>query len=155
MNINKKLTAFCGLYCLDCIPANKELFEKIEQLEKVLDDLNVGEYVKVRAEVDAKFNKYEDFREFLALLKTLKCKGPCREGGGKEACEIRDCVQAKWYEGCWECKNTKTCRLLERLKIVHPNLEENYELIRREGIEKWSIFRKGHYYWQNEKEKEK
>ncbi len=31
------------------------------------------------------------------------CVG-CREGGGDDPCQVRDCCVAKGYEGCWECE---------------------------------------------------
>lgn len=30
------------------------------------------------------------------------CAG-CRQGGGDEACLVRDCCQERGYQGCWEC----------------------------------------------------
>jgi len=39
MNENRKYTAYCGLYCKDCIPSNSELFTLIDKLADLLDNL--------------------------------------------------------------------------------------------------------------------
>lgn len=41
MGGDRRYTAYCGLYCRDCIPAKAELFQKIRELEEVLIELGL------------------------------------------------------------------------------------------------------------------
>jgi len=144
---SKKYTAFCGLYCLDCIPSNKHLFSILEEVENTLTTLQFEKYAELKSRSSEVFRKYPDFVGILQEIRKLECPAPCRAGGGKPGCKVRECAVKNRLEGCWECRNYKHCELLDPLKKVHPNLEYHLELIRDNGVEHWSSDRKEHYSW--------
>ncbi len=143
----RKLTSYCGLYCIDCIPSNKPLFECLNAFEDQLNKAEFEKYAPIKTGSNAAFKKYSDFQQVLAAIKSLECKAPCRENGGFADCKIRSCAVSKNYEGCWECKSFRSCELLLPIKKVHPLLDRNLDLIKREGVEKWSAKRGKHYFW--------
>jgi len=148
METERTYTSYCGLYCRDCIPSNRRLFALVGDLERKLAELHFEEYAALKARGDVAFGDYQKFLRVLQSIRGLECKAPCRAGGGKASCAVRDCVLARELLGCWECQQHRTCQLLDPLKRFHPNLEYHLDLIRREGIDAWSAKRKGHYSWQ-------
>ena len=155
MDEERRLTTYCGLYCKDCIPSRKELYNLAFKLEVLLLELGFDKYAALKAEqtywskANAVFGKYPQFVEVLRAIRGLECNNPCRQGGGwKEGrCEVRNCVLDKKLEGCWECPDFKSCKLLAPMLEFHPNLLYHLELIKREGIDNWADKRKGHYGW--------
>jgi len=149
------LTAYCGLYCRDCIPSKKELFAVTKRLQELIQDLQLDKYASVKAKqtywskANQVFLKYDVFSEVLQEIHKLECKVTCREGGGYKGshCEVRKCALGKKLKGCWECSQFKTCDLLAPLKDFHPNLEYNLSLIKANGIDNWAVKRKSHYLW--------
>jgi hypothetical protein len=148
METERTLTSYCGLYCGDCIPSNRRLFALARELEDKLEELDFEEYADHKAKGDAVFRDYRGFLGVLRSIRGLECRRPCRAGGGKTSCAVRDCVQARGLPGCWECPEYRTCEVLGPLRRFHPNLECHLDLIRQEGIDGWSDRRKGHYPWQ-------
>lgn len=146
MNKNKKYTAYCGLYCLDCIPSNKELFESLNELEILLEDIEFDKYAELKSKTNETFNDYSKFLYVLEEMKKLECTALCTEGGCKEDCKIRECVKEKQYEGCWECDDFNECELLDYLKGIHP-IEHNLKMIKEYGVENWADKRGKHYNW--------
>ncbi|MCW3996575.1 MAG: DUF3795 domain-containing protein [Candidatus Bathyarchaeota archaeon] len=144
---NKKLTSYCGLYCLDCIPSNKRLFDTLRAFEEQLNRAGFEKYAQLKSGSNAVFKKYPQFKEVLGAIENLECKAPCRQGGGYADCKIRLCAQSKSYEGCWECSGYRNCDLLVPIKRVHPLLDYNLDLIKREGVCDWSKKRGKHYSW--------
>ena len=140
--MNDKLTSFCGLYCLDCIPSNKELFSLIEKLDNILDKLQFNEYAKLKSRDHPKLLQYHTFLEVLKEIRFLRCPSPCRLGGGNPECKVRLCCQNKKYIGCWECNDRYVCSLLNLLKDVHPNLLFHLDLVRDCGLANWEQNRK-------------
>lgn len=152
MEENRRYTAFCGLYCRDCIPSNKNLFRTVEQLEQLLADLHVEKYAAHQAKKSQVFNDYGKFIEVLKEIKKLECKVPCYEGPSSEMgcrwdCKVRSCVVDKQLPGCWDCSGFLNCDLLSPLKEFHPGLEHNLQLIRDYGIDDWIELRQKHYNW--------
>jgi len=146
--MDKKFTAYCGLCCLDCIPSNVEFFSLIQRLERMLEELQFDEYAKLKSKKQTIFGEYPTFAKILREISNLHCAFPCREGGGKPNCEVRQCVQTRGYEGCWECNQRPACELLEPLRQIHPNLDRHLDLILELGPEKWFEKRGAHYKWQ-------
>ncbi len=143
----KTLTSYCGLYCIDCIPSNRSLFEALKKFENQLNKVQFEKYAQVKSSTNTAFKKYADFYEVLTAIKNLECKAPCRENGDIFDCKIRSCAISKGYEGCWKCDDSKGCALLLQIKKVHVDLDHNLQLIRREGFENWSAKRAKHYPW--------
>lgn len=146
MNKNKKYTAYCGLYCLDCIPNDKELFKKLSELEILLGDVEFDKYAALKSKTNETFNNYPKFLDMIYEIKKLECTALCTEGGCKEDCKIRECVKEKNFEGCWECNEFKECDLLDYLKRIHP-IEHNLKMIKEYGVDNWADKRGKHYNW--------
>jgi hypothetical protein len=143
-----KYTSYCGLYCQDCIPSTKKLFDAVKTLRKVLDELRFDKYAQIKSQKDQLFAEYPKFIKLLSQISTLECASPCREGGGNPTCKIRKCALSRNYIGCWDCSEFHCCELLKPLKQVHSNLEFHLELIKKRGKDNWSSERKEHYDFQ-------
>jgi len=148
METDRTYTSYCGLYCRDCIPSNRRLFALAGELENKLTELHFEAYAAHKAKGDAVFIDYQRFLRVLQAIRGLECRAPCRAGGGKAGCPVRDCVLSHRLPGCWECPEYRTCELLGPLRRFHPNLDHHLDLVRQEGIDAWSAKRKGHYPWQ-------
>lgn len=146
--MSDKFTSYCGLYCLDCIPSNTKFFSLIQELDNGLKRLQFDEYAKLKSHAHPKLSDYQTFLNVLGEIKSLRCALPCRLGGGNPECNIRRCCQGKKVHGCWECDERIACKLLDRLKEVHPNLLYHRDLIREYGPDNWHQKRKVHYKWQ-------
>jgi hypothetical protein len=148
MTGQRHYTAFCGLYCEDCIPSRSSLFEAVQGLAGELDRLDFRRYAALKAESTEIFSGYERFREYLSAIASLRCPGPCAEGGGKKDCAIRACAKEKGYAGCWECGIFETCKLLLRFQRFHGDTPiNNLRLIREHGPDNWARHRGPHYLW--------
>lgn len=153
MNSRLTLTAYCGLYCQDCIPSQKRLFKLLQQLEQLLGHLNFGAYARLKAKTLPEFKDYRVFAKILKAMRKLECTKPCRQGGGKPTCAIRACARSEDFEGCWECRSFKTCAQLAYLKKIHPGLEYNLRTLARSGVNYWVKKRGPHYQWSSTKGK--
>jgi len=116
----------------------------------MLSKLQFDEYARLKAEKNPIFAEYPIFVKVLKEIESLKCSGPCRDGGGKPECEVRKCAQGKGYPGCWECSDRNTCIKLNSLRLVHPNLDYHLDLISKHGPKNWFSKRQAHYRWQKE-----
>lgn len=148
----RKLTAYCGLYCGDCILSNQRFFELIDELDVLLQEIKFSNYAEFKSKRSNVFHKYPDFISVLREIKKLKCnpqcyEGPCSKLGCGSDCTIRKCVIDKGYEGCWECKSYMTCDDLVKHKDFHPGLEQNLDMIKKYGINNWVNKRGKHYNW--------
>jgi hypothetical protein len=144
-------TSYCGLYCKDCIPSDCDFFLAAEGLQEQLQKHRFEEYAKIKVRTNKLFEKYSEFSELLQEIINLKCGMPCRNGGGKSVCPIRDCVKSKGFPGCWECDYRQECELLAPLRHVHPNIDYHLDLIAKAGMDNWSTGRKNHYAWEQDK----
>jgi Protein of unknown function (DUF3795) len=141
-------TAYCGLFCRDCIPSNKRLFAVIRELRELASSLHLDEYAKIRSESDPALRDYATFARILAEIEALECPAPCRLGGGKEVCAIRDCARERGYEGCWECTERISCRALAPLRAFHgETIDGNLDAIAEFGVDDWMVRRGRHYPW--------
>ena len=143
--VDKEMISYCGLYCQDCIPSNKELFTRIRGLLGVLGDLQFEKYAQIKSQKNEVFSQYPMLIKMLSEMTALECIVPCRRGGGNSTCKIKECVLGRGYAGCWDCDMWKTCELLRPLHQVHPNLEYHLDLIKKEGLQNWSAKRRQHY----------
>jgi hypothetical protein len=152
MSDGERYTAYCGLYCRDCIPANHPLFAVAQELDDALGACRFERYAEVRAERgEAELRDFPRFRTLLRALRSLECLAPCAAGGGCRAeCAVRDCVRTRGLRGCWACEERGVCPRLAPLKLVHPHLAEHHELIRAHGLDGWAVRRKAHYAWEDE-----
>ncbi|MBN2853332.1 MAG: DUF3795 domain-containing protein [Clostridia bacterium] len=145
-------TAYCGLYCKDCIPSNEKLFTLVNELDQLLEELNFEKYAAVKSKRSSIFDKYDDFKSVLMEIKKIECKKGCFRGpesllGCSKNCQIRECVIEKHLNGCWECEEYGKCSKLEKHKTFHPGLENNLDMIKEFGIDNWIDKRGIHYHW--------
>ncbi|WXG42024.1 MAG: DUF3795 domain-containing protein [Candidatus Freyarchaeum deiterrae] len=148
MKKDKEFTAYCGLYCRDCIPSNQQLFSLAEKLREQLDESRFEKYAELKGKKDEVFNDYQIFRKVLTAIIQLRCHKTCINNGGNPNCRIRECVNEKGIEGCWECPDFEDCELLEPLSIYHGDTpKRNLRLIKKYGVENWTDKRGKHYIW--------
>lgn len=145
---DNEYTAYCGLYCNDCIPSDSSLFMAAEALRDRLQNRKFEEYAKLKASSNKTFTRYDEFSKLLQEIINLKCSSPCRHSGGKADCPVRNCAQNKNYRGCWECDNRFECELLAPLRKFHSNLDYHLTIISQLGENDWSTHRKEHYFWE-------
>jgi hypothetical protein len=143
-----RLTAPCGLYCADCIPSRREFFDRLRDLQAVLEHNHIAEYAALKSATVPALLQYGAFAEVLSALIALECPSPCREGGGKPVCRVRDCVAKRRLAGCWECEERSSCITLVPLLAFHPHLAEHLTILREYGEERWPEHRKAHYPWE-------
>ncbi|HZD43223.1 MAG TPA: DUF3795 domain-containing protein [Methanomicrobiales archaeon] len=143
-----RLTAPCGLCCADCIPSRREIFDTARILKAMLEENHIEEYAALKAGKMPVFRQYGVFSEVLEALIALECPSPCREGGGKPVCRVRECVEERHLAGCWECEERTSCRTLSPLLSFHPHLAEHLEIIREKGEEQGQEQRRAHYPWE-------
>lgn len=142
------LTAYCGLYCSDCIPSNARLFELLEELRELASELHLDTYAELISRREEAFGDYPVFENMLTLLAGLRCVSPCREGGGKSTCRIRECALGMGFEGCWECRDRRGCALLDPLRSFHGDtIDGNLDAIAEHGMNGWLETRGRHYPW--------
>jgi len=152
MGDGKGLTAYCGLYCGDCIPSNTRLFELLEELRELATELHLDDYTELISHRDAAFADYPVFENILTLLAGLRCPAPCRGGGGRPTCLVRECVRDRSFEGCWECPDRSGCALLDPLRAFHAKtIDGNLDAIAEHGMDGWTDIRGSHYPWPREK----
>ena len=149
MTSDREQTGYCGLYCGDCVPVNRTLFEAAATLRQQLDDWQFEKYAEHKGLHNKTFNAYPVFREVLDAILTLQCPKPCPQGGGNPKCTIRICARGKGLEGCWQCEGFETCETLGILCTCHGDTaRHNLRMIRQYGVENWSQARGKHYVWQ-------
>lgn len=148
MTNDREQTACCGLYCGDCIPARRPLFDAAERLRQELDQCQFGAYAQYKSKGNSIFAQFGTFREVLDAILALQCPKPCSHGGGRPDCPIRACARAKGLEGCWPCTTFETCALLEPMSACHGDtVRHNLRTIRQFGVEHWADQRGKHYLW--------
>jgi len=150
---DKEQTACCGLYCGDCIPAQRPLFDAAERLRQELEKCRFGAYAQYKSKGNKIFDQFGTFRAVLDAILTLPCPKPCFHGGGRPDCPIRACARAKGLEGCWQCTALETCSLLEPLAACHGDtVKHNLRTIRQFGVAHWADKRGKHYLWSGAQE---
>ena len=117
----KNLTAFCGLYCGDCIRYKSKASVLAEELLNEIDKVQMAEYAKVKRIYKKGFKDFESLVTSLRAISEIKCVTPCRLGGDGcgGTCEIIKCVKNKLIEGCWECDDFEVCGKFDFLKPFH------------------------------------
>ena len=148
MTSEREQTACCGLYCGDCIPANRPLFNAAKRLREELENCPFDQYARYKSRGNKIFGSFGTFREVLDALLALRCSKRCFHGGGRPDCPIRTCARGKNMEGCWQCPDFETCVLLEPLASCHGDtVKHNLRTIRQLGIDYWAHERGKHYTW--------
>lgn len=147
---DKELTAYCGLFCGDCIRYMSKASDLALQLLNELKKVKYENYVKVKQKDVKELGNYEIMVSALEAICKLNCDLPCRFGSGgcTQGCEIVKCVKLKGIEGCWACKELETCNNFEFLKPFHGNApQNNIRKIKKYGLDKWAVHREAIYSW--------
>lgn len=144
------LTAYCGLYCGDCIRYRSIAADLARNLGNELQEVKFDKYAEVKSASVKEFKHYKECLEVLGVIAKLKCDTPCRAGGDgrSNSCEIKKCVQSKDFEGCWECDEFEICEKFEFLKPFHGDTpQKNLRKIKEYGLDRWVEHREKFYLW--------
>jgi hypothetical protein len=145
MEKNKKLLAYCGLYCADCAGHGGKIAVAARDLQMVV--------TRYKFERSAKslfpkvFKDYAKFSKVLNFLVQLKCPAVCRvRKKGETRCRIRQCCIDRGYFACYECREFETCKKLKTLEDLHHDAcVKNLRGIKKMGLATW--LKKGRRYW--------
>ena len=149
-----ELTAYCGLYCGDCIRYRSKASDLARDLLVELQDTEFDKYAKVKSSSTNKEEELTYYREFckiLSVIAKLQCNEPCRVKGGCStfSCKIVECCQKKGFKGCWECGEFEICKESESLNPFHGDSRvQNLRNIRELGLDNWANHRQKFYIWQ-------
>jgi len=152
-----ELTAYCGLYCGDCIRYRSKAADLARDLLSELQDREFGKYAEFKSgsakQFDAvkQFDHYKECCEVLEAIIALQCNNPCRVGGGCPtfSCKILECCRQQGLEGCWQCDEFESCGKFEPLKSCHGDSpQQNLRIIKECGLEKWAEHRQKFFVWQ-------
>ena len=146
----RDLTAYCGLYCGDCIRYKCRASDLADELLIEIEERHFAEYAKVKSRKIAEFKNMDSAIRTLKAIAALRCEIPCRLGGDGcgGSCEIARCVKNRAIEGCWECDGFETCEKFQDLRAFHgdgPRM--NLEKIRQYGLGSWAKHREKCYPW--------
>lgn len=144
------LTAYCGLYCGDCIRYQCRASDIAKDLLEELEKRQFSQYAAVKRIQMPEFGHYESMTLTLKAVSEVKCETPCRLGGDGcgGSCEIVSCVKDKQFRGCWECAEFETCKKLDFLKPFHDDAPlRNLLKIKEMGLGSWAKHREKCYPW--------
>ncbi len=144
---DKKLIAYCGLYCGDCFWREGRVAALARELRSEIKRAGFDNYAWYTARSSAG-RVFRDFDRCWAVLGAMTrsgCSKVCREGGCSPKCGIRVCCQTKGIDGCWQCEQVETCHGPKALSPVHKTGHlKNLRLLKRKGPE---AFIRGPRYW--------
>jgi hypothetical protein len=146
----KDLTAYCGLYCGDCVRYQSRSSDLAKQLLNELGGQKFSEYAKLKSTHKKELENYDVMVSELKVISEFKCELLCQLGGdGCEGpCEIIKCVKDKDFDGCWQCDSFEKCEKIDFLKPFHENAPvNNLRKIKELGIDYWSKHREKCYPW--------
>ena len=152
-----ELTAYCGLYCGDCIRYQSRAADLARELITELRDTQFGKYAGIKSSsakqpnAVKQFKHYKECCEVLEAITALQCNTPCRVGGGCPtfSCEILKCCQEKGFQGCWQCEEFEGCDKLGSLISIHGDSpQRNLKKIKELGLDRWAEYRRKPYIWQ-------
>jgi len=147
---DKDLTAYCGLYCGDCVRYRSRASELAEELLSEIERTRLSEYAEVKRLTLKEFENFDLTISSLREISNLNCDTACRLGGEGcgGSCEIKMCIANKSLEGCWECDLFEKCDKFVFLKPFHDDAPiNNLRLIRRHGLADWTKHRDKCYPW--------
>lgn len=145
-----ELTAYCGLYCGDCIRYNGKVVDLAGELWHEFQKTQFDKYAAVKSKSVNELKHYDQCCKVLEAIAKLKCISPCRLGGDGCApfCEIKNCIQSNGMQGCWQCHQMERCTKLEFLKPFHgEGHRENLRKIQKHGLGRWAKHRVKLYSW--------
>jgi hypothetical protein len=147
---DKVLTAYCGLYCGDCIRYKSKAADLSLELLNELKRVHFENYAKAKRSSVKELEGYAEMIKTIETISNLKCNTLCRLGGEGcvNPCQIKKCVTSKNLKGCWECNEFEECDKFEFLKPFHGDgPRKNLKKIKKYGLDNWSIHREKFYSW--------
>jgi len=149
-NTEAGLTAYCGLYCGDCLRYRSKAAGLARDLLGELQAAQFDKYAEVKSASVKELKHYEECHQVLDAIVRLGCDTPCKLGGDgcSGPCEIKNCVQMKKLEGCWECDEFERCDKFESFGRFHGDTaKENLRKIKEYGLSRWAEHRGKFYSW--------
>lgn len=149
--MKKKLLAYCGFYCGDCLGYTGVIADAAEDFKKVLEKYKFEKSAKCI--LPEKLKDYDDFFGKLVFITSLKCPMVCRERKDDDVdCEIRDCSKNKGFFACYECDDFKSCEKLKSMMegLHYESIIKNLEEIKAMGLREWLEKAGPHHYWDEE-----
>lgn len=107
----KDQIGFCGIWCGSCIVGNGALRELTRRYERTITGYDLKSWGAVDFDYDA-------FAKGLAAIQRLPACPGCRQGGGRDDCEMRACASAKSVGDCTECDGRSECKHTEMLETM-------------------------------------
>lgn len=147
---DQELTAYCGLYCGDCLRFQSKVSKLATELYKELEKSHFEDYAHVKSASVPEFQHYQKITAGLKAMGNLHCATPCRLGGDGclKPCEIKTCVHKKGIAGCWQCPKMAQCRKFDFLQpFSGDGPRKNLLKIRKYGLENWTPHREKFYLW--------
>jgi len=147
---NFALTAYCGVYCADCLHYRNRHSKLAGNLKRELEISGFNQYAQVESPFGEVFKHYNEFIKVLDALANHYCASPCRVSGGcsTSGCAIIKCCRDNGYAGCWECRHFEKC---DKLSILEPRCGDmpvnNLRKIRTLGPNNWAEHRQKFYIW--------
>jgi hypothetical protein len=145
-----ELTAYCGLYCGDCLRFRSKAVELARDLMAELQVVQFDKYAEVKSATVKELENYNQCLQVLNAIVELGCDTPCKAGGEGclQPCGVKSCVESKHIDGCWECDTFEVCDKFEFLRPVHADTAKgNLRKIRKHGLEGWAKYRGKFYPW--------
>jgi len=145
-----ELTAYCGLYCGDCLRFRSKAIGLARDLMSELQAVGFDKYAEVKSAAVKELEHYNECLQVLDAIVKLGCDTPCKAGGDgcSRRCEIKNCVQLKKLEGCWECDELEGCDKFEFFRPIHGDTTKgNLRKIKEYGLNGWVEHRGKFYSW--------
>lgn len=144
-----ELTAYCGLYCGDCIRYRSKAADLARDLRRELQNVGFDKYAEVKSLFVKELLHYGECCRVLEAISELQCNTGCRYGGCPTfSHKIVECCQTRGLEGCWECDEFEKCKEFEFLEPFHGDTPlRNLRKIKELGLDKWVEHRYKFYQW--------
>jgi len=150
----KRLLAYCGIYCGDCLGQTGVIADAAKEFKEVLEGYRFD--LTAESIFPKELKNYEMFSEVLGFMTNLRCPWICRERGDTDvSCEVRRCCKGRGFYACFECNDLEAC---DKLRSAHGGLHadsclKNLRAVREMGLENWATKGKRHHYWDERDER--
>ena len=98
----KEQIGSCGIWCGSCVAGNGVLQELAKRYNRVITDYGLEQWAP-------KDFDFLEFKKGLDSIQTMPLCPGCQKGGGRDGCEIRECVTEKRIRDCSECSHPDNC----------------------------------------------